>query len=663
MLTARGWWFLLADLAVLMFGVFDTRHSVVLIGFAILFWFMFEWFVFVVRVGFALPRLTLRRTLGDERGKIDALWAGRSFHVRGLLELDSELSLGPARLTDLVPFGVEYLRGEHAWRGSLKGKQTVMFEYTLRCRGAGRIRFEGVTVQVSDLQGFFVHETFLHDVVSYRVLPPLADARGRRPSVKRHNLLPAPGVHRHMRPGSGSELLDLRDYLPGDPPKTIAWKVSARRDRLITKEFESEVPLRCTFFLDSSQGVRLGPPGRNALARLVEISAAAAQAAAGVRDLTGLTVIDDSRVILTVRPGRGPRHLADLLRKLAGVADQMPATGTASPNSLLPLAYALAQRVYPRMLQPDVNRIPFWLPLFWRPAGNPRKKPLASRLARWAYFAVGFVPLISLSVFMLVFSDFFAPLAAIFLPLPDAALFAVVAGVAVGAALHYYALLNFVHPLLMQVFSGRRQNLLRWRKQLAAILTVQHHLPPAARSFLMESDEILSLHLQRFLAEHHVPYPIPLYDADGRYLFAGPGKVEAFARALLRAVGNGRDNELFVLLVDLLDQSEYLEPLLRAVKVTLARHHQLIVVCAWPPEIPAPPRAPAGAASGESEASDVLNLIQETTVLRLHRAFRALRQSFSRLNVPVICALEGDPVRLILDRLDSLRNLTSGRRQ
>ena len=63
---------------------------------------------------------------------------------------------------------------------------------------------------------------------------------GKTATAKRHNLLPPPGVHRHRRPGSGGELLDLRDYLPGDPPKTIAWKVSARRDKLITREYERD---------------------------------------------------------------------------------------------------------------------------------------------------------------------------------------------------------------------------------------------------------------------------------------------------------------------------------------------------------------------------------------------------------------------------------------
>ena len=124
------------------------------------------------------------------------------------------------------------------------------------------------------------------------VLPKLVDAEARQRATKRFNLLPPPGIHRLRRPGSGSELLDLRDYRPGDPPKRIAWKASARRDKLITREFESEVPIRCTLFLDASDAVRLGPPGKNALAGLAAIAATVAQAAAGNRDLVGLAVCD-----------------------------------------------------------------------------------------------------------------------------------------------------------------------------------------------------------------------------------------------------------------------------------------------------------------------------------------------------------------------------------
>src|SRR5207253_11088723 len=110
---------------------------------------------------------------------------------------------------------------------------------------------------------------------------------------------------------------------------------------------------------------------------------------------------------------------------------------------------------------------------------------------------------------------------------------------------------------------------------------------------LLEDDERFVLALQRFLAEHHVPYPLPLYDQEGRYLFAAPDKIEVLSGALLRAVARGRDNELFVLLADLLELEDHLNPLLRAVKVALARHHQVMVVCPWPPGVPLPPRAQA----------------------------------------------------------------------
>ena len=141
-------------------------------------------------------------------------------------------------------------------------------------------------------------------------------------------------------------MLDLRDYLPGDPPKTIAWKVSARRDRLITKEFESEVPVRCTLFVDTSNSVRVGPAGNNALTAVAQIGATVAQAAVASRDLLGLCLFDEENVQY-IRPARGVRHLIQLLSALTDVASLPPTTGQANAHTLLPLAYGLAQEVSP----------------------------------------------------------------------------------------------------------------------------------------------------------------------------------------------------------------------------------------------------------------------------------------------------------------------------
>src|SRR5207248_3202549 len=143
-----------------------------------------------------------------------------------------------------------------------------------------------------------------------------------------------------------------------DPPKTIAWKVSARRDRLITKEFESEVPVHCTLFVDTSNSVRVASPlsggrqppaqARNALDRLVEIAASVLQTNASIRDLTGLCLFDEQGVTI-VRPSRTRAQVTQMLHLLADAAALTPTAGRADPEALLPLAYTFAQQVYPNL--------------------------------------------------------------------------------------------------------------------------------------------------------------------------------------------------------------------------------------------------------------------------------------------------------------------------
>jgi hypothetical protein len=198
------------------------------------------------------------------------------------------------------------------------------------------------------------------------------------------------------------------------------------------------------------------------------------------------------------------------------------------------------------------------------------------------------------------------------------------------------------------------------RKRLAAMFAVLDTLPPGGLALLLEDDAAFAAHAQRFLAQHRVPYDVPLYDARGRYLFARPAKVEVLAKALTRSVGRGRDNELFVILADLMELDAHLMPLLRAVRVARARHHQVLLVCPWPsglaaPDGPEPPALPHADAT-------VAELVRLATRQRLYRAWRAVRQAFGRLGVPVVNAASGDPARLILHRLEELRSIQGASR-
>lgn len=654
MLTSRACWFLLSVLVILSLGFLRPSLPLALLGLTLLLWFAAQWLWFLVRLS-SVRKLRLEREVRDDRSPVAILWAGQSFAVRVRLLHDAWLPSPHITAVDLLPFAVERDGGDSATtdaQGVVSAGQPLEWTYHIRCGAVGLARFEGVRLQVADAQGFFYGFRFLQAVVVLPILPALTVRDVQSASIKRHNLLLPPGIHRFRRPGSGSELLELRDYRPGDPPKTIAWKVSARRDRLITKEFESEVPVRCTLFVDTSNSVRGGRCGK-ALDRLIEVTAGVLQANAGIRDLTGLCLFDE-RGFHGVAPDRGGAHRTECLRLLAMSAARLPNLERVDPDPLIPLAYNFASEVYPELLRPAVNAVPWsmiWMEGFstyshrWRRGWFEllhRRKGALRTLCWWSSFWSLLLPM-SLLMARMIFKTTVldtAFLATAFLcPLVTGLLWAGTAFLfGVDAATGW-----------------RKRRRDRRRKQLAALLSVRYGLAPGGLALLLEDDDAFSRLLQRFLGEHQVPYSLPLYTSEGRYSFASAEKVSVLADALVRAVGKGRDNELFVLLADLLELEDELDPLLRAVRVALGRHHRVILLCPWPPglEWPHDSRSP----SRRRDAKQSAALWSQETTQRFHRAYERLRRTFSRLGVTVLCAAGDEPIPLILSRLERLRSL------
>jgi uncharacterized protein (DUF58 family) len=664
-MTGRGWWCLLCVLLTLFVGVLRGVPALTLAGLALLLWFGWEWLRFAVRVRTLRQALRVERQVYDERGPVTTLWAGRTFTVRVRLHLLGG-RLPHATVTDPVPFGVVFAgRGSATADGELRGRAPLGLDYDVFCPLAGAARFEGLRVETSDLQGFFARVLFVRDPVVLPVLPAVLVGKGGGPTLKRHNELPPPGIHRLRQPGSGAELLDLRDYLPGDPPRTIAWKVSARRDRLITKEFESEAPVRCTLFLDVSSSVRVpspfagdpdevkpvGPAYFKPLDRLIDLAAGVVRAGHSVRDLTGLCLFDEhgSR---TVRPERTANHQGRLLRLLAEAACLAPSSARADPVALLEVGYALAAEIYPDLLRPEVNAMPTWLTwLTAVPRHTRHRRGLRDALYRhkgslfWWCTSLGPLALLALNAVALLLGW-----------VPDWAR-GVLAGLLVfGTPLLVTA--GWVLLVLGVVVSGPQRRQARWRKRLAALFALRYGLGPGGVEALVQDDDAFSLYLQQFLADHQVPCPTPLYDEQGRYLFANPEKVGVLAGALVAAAARGRDNELYVLMADLLELDDHLEPLLQALRVVRGRHHQVLVVCPWPGGVPLPRDTEA---PGKGRPAGLRGLLTDVGVRQAHAAYARTRRALARLGVPVVCAASDESAGLIQQRLEQVRGL-GGRR-
>jgi uncharacterized protein (DUF58 family) len=686
MLTARGWWFLVVVVLVTVIGVVVLPvYTVVpaLLGVSLLAWFAWEWAAFQTRSHAAVARLRLSRRILQGGRDVPMVWSGLGFEVHVAVEHDGAVGVPFAVLEDRLPVAAEHTDGANELAAELASETPAEIVYALRCPSPGVLRFEGVRVRVADLHGFFYTRSFLRDGGEYYVLPPLADDEGRHRAYKRFNTLPPPGVHRFRRPGTGSELLDLRDYQPGDPPKMIAWKPSARRDKLITKEYESDVPVRCVLFLDTSESVRLGPPGNTPLTRMAGISSAVAQAATANRDLVGLTTFDD-HTSGGNPPARTKMHLINLLRRLAEVSALQPSATAAPPDQLTRRAYPLALDLYPELMNRRLNSVPWgrlWIPLLDRKFG-------------W------FVLLMVVICPILVYVGFYGPVPEIkrafwgwFFQALEGAASMTPRGwwlpVKLLVLLFWFVL--FIFPPLtlglivwffhgIRGFFGERKRELIRRKQLCALFAVQDGIGAAGIERLIHDDEVYAERVGRFLQRHQLRMPVPLYDDQGRYRFRCEGKAHVLAVAMVRAVSRARDNELFVLLADLAELGDDIAPVVRAARMARARHHQVMVIIPWPGDVPPPDDAKPGGATLDAEEIGrtlkkdkgrtmaaaarelkLLKVVKASVNRQYHDSFRRLRRSLGQVGATVVRVNDGDPVRLILERLDRLRGMRSRR--
>jgi uncharacterized protein (DUF58 family) len=356
-MTALGRCTLLIAMAALSAGLVRGQSGLSCLGLSLILWILTEWLWFVRRVGWELPQLRISRSVNGSSASAGVVQAGRLIQVVVDVSAARGRLHGILRLQDCIPENMAVIGNAH--RAQLRTVLTsASFHYTARVRGAGSLRLPGFRVVLEDRHGFFRLERFLRCSQTLRVLPAWRECGDIRPLIKRLNAIPRHGVHRQQRSGAGSELLELREYVPGDPPKSIAWKASARRDRLMTRQYESEVPVRLQLIVDGSMSTRPGGFGQRLLDQLVTTAASAARAAISSGDAVGLVLFDE-RGEQRLAPVTGERGFYRVLQVLADFCVN-PAP---LPDRLSPLlqqtALAVCREQFPELLERQVNRVPW----------------------------------------------------------------------------------------------------------------------------------------------------------------------------------------------------------------------------------------------------------------------------------------------------------------
>mgnify|MGYP003627793259 FL=1 len=123
------------------------------------------------------------------------------------------------------------------------------------------------------------------------------------------------GHHRSPHKGSSVEFAQHRPYAPGDELRKIDWKVFARSDRLVVKEYVEETNLSLNVLLDASESMAFGSLNWTKFDYARWCAAALAHLVIGQRDTAGL-VIFDAKHRIKVPPANGAPQEAAILKAL-----------------------------------------------------------------------------------------------------------------------------------------------------------------------------------------------------------------------------------------------------------------------------------------------------------------------------------------------------------
>lgn len=125
------------------------------------------------------------------------------------------------------------------------------------------------------------------------------------------------GLHRSPYHGFSVEFTEYRQYVPGDDPRYLDWRLYARSDRYYVKRFEDETNLRCYLLVDTSRSMSFGSLGYTKADYARTLAATLGYFLTLQRDAVGLARFDSE--IEEFLPARyRPGHLRRLIHALEG---------------------------------------------------------------------------------------------------------------------------------------------------------------------------------------------------------------------------------------------------------------------------------------------------------------------------------------------------------
>ena len=148
------------------------------------------------------------------------------------------------------------------------------------------------------------------------------------------------GAHKSPLSGFAVEFAGHREYVPGDDPKHVDWRVYFTRDKYFVKQYELETNFVCHLVLDVSASMRYGDGAEQKLLYAAQMAMALGYSIIRQSDKVSLFTFDD-RVRGVVPPSNS---MAQVVRMTEHLDQIEPIEKTSLDSSLAEIAGRLGRR-------------------------------------------------------------------------------------------------------------------------------------------------------------------------------------------------------------------------------------------------------------------------------------------------------------------------------
>lgn len=193
------------------------------------------------------------------------------------------------------------------------------FSYHVTPPKRGDFEFGDIYIRLRGPLGMLTRQTRHAGKQRVAVYPNLLDMRRYQIGLRRENAV-QPGQRAARLRGRGTDFESLRDYSPDDEFRSVDWKASARRGKLISRQYQEERSQNVLIVLDC--GRVMGPviDGLTRLDHAINAAMILAHVAAAKGDRVGMMAFGD-QVTSFSPPRAGKSQTIDLLRLAYNLKD------------------------------------------------------------------------------------------------------------------------------------------------------------------------------------------------------------------------------------------------------------------------------------------------------------------------------------------------------